>query len=447
MEKLNNQQQKIFNKYLNGENIFITGPGGSGKTFLIKLIVEHAINNQKNYKVCALTGCAAILLNCGATTLHSFAGVGLAKGAVNQVVDSVVKNKFRKRNWTKIDLLIIDEVSMLSLKLFIILDLIAKRVKQKRDTPFGGMQIIFSGDFYQLPPVGNEEDPDTLKFCFETPLWNELFPRNNQMVLQTIFRQTDEKYAKILNRLRIGEVTKKGIEELQKCVNKQIENDNNPTILMPLRKSADIINNKEFNKLDKTTEHVYELKMIDDLDLKPENAICNGFWSEDDKNKEWQTLAASVMVDKVINLRIGTVVMCVINLNTNIYNGSKGVVIDFKDNNPVIKFNDITLLISPHVWQSEKIPMLGIKQLPLIYAWAITIHKSQGMTLDTAYIDIGNFIFECGQTYVALSRVKTLEGLYLKNLDISRVTVNMKVKNFYTSLECLETQETQETQS
>ena len=319
MEKLNNQQQEIFNKYLNGENIFITGPGGSGKTFLIKLIVEHAINNQKNYKVCALTGCAAILLNCGATTLHSFAGVGLAKGAVNQVVDSVVKNKFRKRNWTKIDLLIIDEVSMLSLKLFIILDLIAKRVKQKRDTPFGGMQIIFSGDFYQLPPVGNEEDPDTLKFCFETPLWNELFPRNNQIVLQTIFRQTDEKYAKILNRLRIGEVTKKGIEELQKCVNKQIENDNNPTILMPLRKSADIINNKEFNKLDKTTEHVYELKMIDDLDLKPENAICNGFWSEDDKNQEWQTLAASVMVDKVINLRIGTVVMCVINLNTNIY--------------------------------------------------------------------------------------------------------------------------------
>jgi ATP-dependent DNA helicase PIF1 len=183
--------------------------------------------------------------------------------------------------------------------------------------------------------------------------------------------------------------------------------------------------------------------MIDDLDLKPENAICNGFWSEDDKNQEWQTLAASVMVDKVINLRIGTVVMCVINLNTNIYNGSKGVVIDFKDNNPVIKFNDITLLISPHVWQSEKIPMLGIKQLPLIYAWAITIHKSQGMTLDTAYIDIGNFIFECGQTYVALSRVKTLEGLYLKNLDISRVTVNMKVKNFYNSLESQESQENQ----
>lgn len=447
MEKLNNQQQHIFNKYLNGENIFITGPGGSGKTFLIKLIVEDAINKQKQCKVCALTGCAAILLNCGATTLHSFAGIGLAKGSVNQVVDNAVKNKYRRSNWIKTELLIIDEVSMLSLKLFIILDLIAKRIKRKRDTPFGGMQIIFSGDFYQLPPVGNEDDPDTFKFCFETPLWNELFPQNNQIILQTIFRQTDEKYAKILNRLRVGEVTKKGIEELQKCVNKKVDKEHNPTILMPLRKSADIYNNIEHNKLDKTSEHIYELKPVDDIDITTDKSICDGVWSEDDKNHERQTLTNSVMVDKVINLRIGSVVMCVINLNTNIYNGSKGVVIDFKENNPVVKFNDITLLITPHVWQAEKIPTIGIKQLPLIYAWAITIHKSQGMTLDTAYIDIGNFIFECGQTYVALSRVKTLEGLYLKNLDISKITVNMKVKNFYNNLQTQETQETQETQS
>jgi ATP-dependent DNA helicase PIF1 len=443
MEKLNNQQQQIFDKYVNGENIFISGPGGAGKTFLIKLIVADAINKQKQFKVCALTGCAAILLNCGATTLHSFAGIGLAKGSVNQVVESVVKNKYRKSNWSKTELLIIDEVSMLSLKLFIILDLIAKRIKQKRTTPFGGMQIIFSGDFYQLPPVGNEEDPDTFKFCFETPLWNELFPQNNQIVLQTIFRQTDEKYAKILNRLRIGEVTKKGIEELQKCVNKTVNKDDNPTILMPLRKSADIINNIEYNKLDKISEHIYELKTVDDIDIKTDKSMCNGLWSDDDKNYEQQLLTNSVMVDKIINLRIGSVVMCVVNLNTNIYNGSKGVVIDFIDNNPLVKFNNITLLITPHVWQSEKIPTIGIKQLPLIYAWAITIHKSQGMTLDTAYIDIGNFIFECGQTYVALSRVKTLEGLYLKNLDISKITVNMKVKNFYSNLDDQKKQENQ----
>lgn len=431
MEKLNIQQQTIVEKYLKGENLFITGPGGSGKTFLIKLIVEDAIKKQKPYKVCALTGCAAILLECGATTLHSFAGIGLANGPVNQVVERVVKNKYRKANWKNTELLIIDEVSMLSLKLFIILDLIAKRVKQKRTTPFGGMQIIFSGDFYQLPPVGNENDPDSFKFCFETPLWDELFPKKNQIMLQTIFRQTDEKYAKILNRLRVGEITKTGIEELQKCVNKKFEDNDNPTILMPLRKYADIINNKEYNKLDKTSEHTYEVKPVETIDKQNTHSI----WPDDEKLHELQSLTNSIMVDKKITLRIGSIVMCVVNLSSTIYNGSKGIVIEFKDGNPVVKFNEVTMLITPYVWQSEKIPILGIKQLPLIHAWAITIHKSQGMTLDKVYIDLGNDIFESGQTYVALSRVKTLEGLFLKNLDISKITINKKVKMFYTNLE------------
>ena len=431
MEKLNIQQQTIVEKYLKGENLFITGPGGSGKTFLIKLIVEDAIKKQKPYKVCALTGCAAILLECGATTLHSFAGIGLANGPVNQVVERVVKNKYRKANWKNTELLIIDEVSMLSLKLFIILDLIAKRVKQKRDQPFGGMHIIFSGDFYQLPPVGNENDPDSFKFCFETPLWDELFPKKNQIILQTIFRQTDEKYAKILNRLRVGEITKTGIEELQKCVNKKFEDNDNPTILMPLRKYADIINNKEYNKLDKTSEHTYEVKPVETIDKQNTHSI----WPDDEKRHELQSLTNSIMVDKKITLRIGSIVMCVVNLSSTIYNGSKGIVIEFKDGNPLVKFNEITMLITPYVWQSEKIPILGIKQLPLIHAWAITIHKSQGMTLDKVYIDLGNDIFESGQTYVALSRVKTLEGLFLKKLDISKITINKKVKMFYTNLE------------
>ena len=431
MEKLNIQQQTIFEKYLKGENLFITGPGGSGKTFLIKLIVEDAIKKQKPYKVCALTGCAAILLECGATTLHSFAGIGLANGPVNQVVERVVKNKYRKANWKNTELLIIDEVSMLSLKLFIILDLIAKRVKQKRDQPFGGMHIIFSGDFYQLPPVGNENDPDSFKFCFETPLWDELFPKKNQIILQTIFRQTDEKYAKILNRLRVGEITKTGIEELQKCVNKKFEDNDNPTILMPLRKYADIINNKEYNKLDNTSEHIYEVKSVETIDKQNTHSI----WPDDEKLHELQSLTNSIMVDKRITLRLGSVVMCVVNLSSTIYNGSKGIVVGFKDDNPLVKFNEITMLITPYVWQSDKIPILGIKQLPLIHAWAITIHKSQGMTLDKVYIDLGNDIFESGQTYVALSRVKTLEGLFLKNLDISKITINKKVKMFYTNLE------------
>ena len=442
MEKLNNQQEEIFQKYLQGENIFISGPGGTGKTFLIKTIVNHATESMKSFKVCAMTGCAAILLECGAATLHAFAGIGLATGSVNQVVDRVAKNRKKRQNWNKIDLLIVDEVSMLSLKIFIILDLIARRAKQKRTIPFGGMQIIFAGDFYQLPPVGDEDDPDTLRFCFESSLWNELFPIKNQIILKTIFRQTDEKYAKILNRLRVGEITKNGIKELEKCIGKKIENELNPTILLPRRRDVDIINTKEYNKLDKETERIFKMKSVDtaELMLSKENIENISMFTDEEKNQEIDYLSNNLMAEKTLPLRIGTVVMCIANLNveSGIINGSQGIIIDFKSDNPVVKFNDGNIItISRHVWQSEKIPAIAVQQLPLIYAWAITIHKAQGVTLDKAYIDIGEQIFECGQSYVALSRIKTLEGLYLKNFDFTKIKVNKNVKEYYNTLEKL----------
>ena len=442
MEKLNDQQQEIFQKYLQGENIFISGPGGTGKTFLIKTIVNHATESMKSFKVCAMTGCAAILLECGATTLHAFAGIGLATGSVNQVVDRVAKNRKKRQNWNKIDLLIVDEVSMLSLKIFIILDLIARRAKQKRTIPFGEMQIIFAGDFYQLPPVGDEDDPDTLRFCFESSLWNELFPIKNQIILKTIFRQTDEKYAKILNRLRVGEITKNGIKELEKCIGKKIENELNPTILLPRRRDVDIINTKEYNKLDKETERIFKMKPVDtaELMLSKENIENISMFTDEEKNQEIDYLSNNLMAEKSLPLRIGTVVMCIANLNveSGIINGSQGIIIDFKSDNPVVKFNDGNIItIGAHVWQSEKIPAIAVQQLPLIYAWAITIHKAQGVTLDKAYIDIGNQIFECGQSYVALSRIKTLEGLYLKNFDFTKIKVNKNVKEYYNTLEKL----------
>ena len=129
-DKLNSEQREIFNKYIDGENIFITGPGGTGKTYLIKEIVAHAKENNKAFRVTALTGCAAILLECGATTLHAFAGIGLATGTIKQVVDRAVKNHHKKVNWQKIDTLLVDEVSMLSLKLMYILDEIGRKVKK-----------------------------------------------------------------------------------------------------------------------------------------------------------------------------------------------------------------------------------------------------------------------------------------------------------------------------
>jgi ATP-dependent DNA helicase PIF1 len=438
MLNLNEQQQQIFNKYIAGENIFITGPGGTGKTHLIKAIVTHAKENNKAYKVCALTGCAAILLECGASTLHAFAGIGLATGTVNQVVDRVVKNRHKKPNWQKTDILIVDEVSMLSLKLFTILDLIAKKIKKQRTTQFGGMQIIFAGDFYQLPPVGDESEPETQAFCFETPLWNETFPLKNQIELQTIFRQTDDKYAKILNKLRIGKITNGAIATLEACVGKESNGEVFPTVLLPRRRDADALNSRKIALLDKETEKSYKIKQVPEEELPLTKHELQNLSLFTEKEIEFETgyLMDNIMAERELKLRKGTVVMCIANLNVEshrpIINGSQGVVVDYVDGYPQVKFaEDIIEVIGPHTWSSERIAGIAVKQIPLIYAWAVTIHKAQGLTLDRALIDIGGNIFECGQTYVALSRVKSLEGLHLKGFDFTKIKVNKKVQAFY----------------
>ena len=159
-----------------------------------------------------------------------------------------------------------------------------------------------------------------------------------------------------------------------------------------------------------------------------------------DREYELQYLTDNIMAEKELQLRIGTVVMCIINLNTEshrpIINGSQGIVVDFVDNNPVVEFtNGSKEVIAYHTWQSERLAGIAVKQLPLIYAWAITIHKAQGLTLEQAIMDIGENIFECGQTYVALSRVKSLEGLFLKSFDHKKIKINLKVKMFYSTIE------------
>ena len=441
LDELNNEQQAIFNKYIKGENIFITGPGGTGKTHLIKNIVNHAKENNKSYKVCALTGCAAILLMCGATTLHAFAGIGLATGTIQQVVDRVIKNRHKRPNWQKTDILIVDEVSMLSLKILKILDIIARKIKKKSNTPFGGMQIIFAGDFYQLPPVGDDNDPETSQFCFESSLWDETFPKQNQIQLKTIFRQTDDKYIKILNGLRVGKITKSTISTLTACVDKEDMADVRPTILLPRRRDADAINYKELAKLDAETEKSYKIEPVKEIELPltKEQLQNLQLFTTKERQYEIQYLMDNIMAEEEIKLRIGTVVMCVANLNVEghrpIINGSQGVVVDFVDNYPLIEFtNGSKEVIGPHIWNSERLPGIAIKQLPLIYAWAVTIHKAQGLSLDRALIDIGCQIFECGQTYVALSRIKSLAGVYLKAFDHTRIKINRKVQLFYNQL-------------
>ena len=456
--ELSQEQQTAYNKYIQGHNVFITGPGGTGKSALIRQIYAHATQHHKNIHVTALTGCAAILLNCKAKTLHSWAHIGLGNASVDSLITKIKKNKSANAKWKETHILVIDEVSMLSLKLFDTLNALGMAIRNNYSKPFGGIQLIFSGDFYQLPPIGNKDDPDSGRFCFESDDWNTTFHKDNQIQLTKIYRQKDETYTSILNQIRTGKIKRKSndllIQHVKKNANpNETPNPNTlltePTKLYPTKNKVDQINTSKLNEL-KTQEKTYELKYVKDLD-----AFAIMTMSAEDKEKrrqhtpqqietELDYLASNLNCDTSLKLKIGAQVMCIINIkddteegNILVCNGSQGIIQGFcpMTGLPLVKFNNgYETVMTRHTWLSEKIPGVGVSQIPLILAWALTIHKSQGATLDAAEIDVGSGIFECGQTYVALSRVKSLEGLYLTSYDPKRIKINKKVQDYYEAL-------------
>lgn len=449
------EQQFCFDKYIKGENLFITGPGGSGKSFLIKNIVSDAEEKKKNIKVCALTGCAAILLQCKATTLHMFSGIGLANKKNAEIVEELfTRKRYKLKNWRGLEILIIDEVSMMSLKILLLLDLIARKF-YKKDVPFGGLQVIFTGDFYQLSPVSSNcciKEKEDAMYCFEHELWNQLFIKENQIVLKTIFRQNDETLLKVLKYVRKGQITPSTKAILGSRVFKHedlcvIKKEQVLTILSPIKRDVEQINAKEYLNLPSSAkEIVYELAYVDLYAKNNENSnetfsdtmLALLLKSNEHLKREYDFLAANILAEKTLKLKIGTHVMCIVNLTLcgelQIANGSQGIIVGFNERNlPYVQFNNCKdhILIDYYIWKSETNKKVGLSQIPLIYSWAITIHKAQGLTLDNAIIDIGSNIFAYGQTYVALSRLKSLNGLYLTSFDYSKIKCNPLVKQFY----------------
>jgi len=439
--ELSKEQQLSFNKYVQGQNIFITGPGGTGKSALIRAIHKHAYSRFRDIHVTALTGCAAVLLNCKAKTLHSWAGIGLGNGTIEQLVTKIKKNKFAKTLWKMTEILVVDEVSMLSLKLFNLLNEIGKVIRGNQK-PFGGIQVIFSGDFFQLPPVGDPIEPDTQRFCFESDDWNAVFHRDCQIQLKKIFRQTDDTYAAILNQIREGKIRRKSNDLLLQYVGRSYDANlvAEPTKLYPTRNKVENINLTKMSALE-GEDKVFCIKYLKDLEMTRADRLRFIEFSDKDIQMELDFLANNLICDKEMVLKMGAQVMSIINIQSDtgmeICNGSQGIVIGFCDitGSPKVKFNNgIERIMVRHIWVSDKIPGIGVSQVPLILAWALTIHKSQGATMDAAEIDVGSGIFECGQTYVALSRVKTLNGLYLTSFDATKIRINKKVKEFYDSL-------------
>jgi len=440
---LSGEQQLSFEKYIQSKNIFITGPGGTGKTELIKHIYNDACEKGINIQICALTGCAAVLLECKAKTIHSWAGIGLGNSSIPHLINKVTKNKYAKKNWKNTNVLIIDEVSMMSRKLFETLDAIGKSIR-KNSKPFGGIQLLFSGDFYQLPPVGTRDEIETSEFCFQSTEWNKTFLLEDHVLLVKIFRQSDPKYQNILNQIREGRIKKSTNDILLQMVGRSIPEDIlvKPTKLLPTRSKVDNINISEINKL-KCNEYKLALKYHTNLVMTPIGRVQRNEFTNEQIQLELKYLQGNLRCDETLNLKIGSQVMCIINIKSEtdellLCNGAQGTVIKMQGETPIVKYNNgLEMAMEPHTWQSETIPGIGVSQVPLILAWALTIHKSQGSTLDVAEIDAGSSIFECGQTYVALSRVKSIEGLYLTSFDISKIKINAKVREFYDNLQKL----------
>ena len=435
------KQQQAFNDYKEGKNIFITGPGGCGKSYFIQHVYQDALKSGKNVKVTSMTGCSAILLNCNATTIHKWGGFGLAKGEDFEIIKKIIKMK-KQKNYLETDLLIIDEVSMMNEKLFELLDYLCKNLRKNLMKPFGGMQLICSGDFYQLPPVCIDKTIEREKnFCFQSVYWNQTF--SSSYLFDVNFRQkNDNVYYNILQEIREGSISLDSIELLASCGKKKLDPNDPiiPTKIFPIKKYVDTINKEEIGKL-KEKKYYYE-----PVCYHNNTKIMNMDQIQDKKIKaEMEYSKQNSMFEEKLELCVGCQVMCISNIDqeNNLVNGSQGIIKDFvfvpEKNNyyPLVQFDNIKdpIVVQEHSWKMESSDKYTIQQMPLILSWAITIHKAQGLSIEKALIDIGNNIFECGQTYVALSRVKSLNGLYLKSINLKKIRAHPLVVEFYKHLQ------------
>jgi len=336
---------------------------------------------------------------------------------------------FHDLAWKQTSVLFIDEISMMSPDLFDKLETIA-RIIRHCGRPFGGMQVIISGDWCQLPAV------DTDVMCFKARSWNTVI--NDVVYLRENMRQNDPVFQQILAEIRMGVVTDTARKVLQSRLHADVgTEDIKPTKLYSHRKVVDHINREKMSELilnDEKEENIIQRFTARDY-ITSEKQIPTKF------HKNWiANLNKSCSAQKVLDLCIGCQVMLIYNLDVEagLVNGSRGAVVRFEEHRPVVKFiNGIEMIIQVQEW--DTFMSRGAKitrcQIPLILAWAVTIHRSQGATLDCVEIDLGETIFAPGQFYTGLSRVKALEYLSIVDLDFDGVKVDPEAEKFYYELE------------
>jgi len=400
-----------------GNNVFLTGPAGSGKTHVLNEYITFLKEHGVGVAVTASTGIAATHLK--GVTIHSWSGIGIKDHLTDYDLDNLEQKQYLWKRFENTQVLIIDEISILSSKTLDCVDKVLKNFK-RNELPFGGLQVVFSGDFFQLPPIEkkrvqdenviyyDEEDVSITPFAFKAKSWKDADLK--MCYLSEQFRQNDDQLVEILSEIRKGAFSEKNKKLLQsRIVDSQ---DETITKLYTHNLNVDNFNIKKLQALDSESK-TYELKS------KGKDVLV-------------EALKRGSLVTEKIEIRKGALVMFVKNNPLVGYvNGTVGEVIDFEDGFPVVKTKEGKRFVAtPQTWSIEdgsKI-IAEMTQVPLKLAWAVTIHKSQGMTLDKAVIDLSKSFVE-GQGYVALSRVKSLDGLYLLGFNHTALQVHNEIIN------------------